>query len=118
MQIEEMLDEDGFSSDDGSCLVDFRDFQFNQLDTKSRYFHAEKEIKNAEIKRKINAIRDKKNLLLDLGSTFSCCNNNKMLVNIRDSEKPINGVLTGGVLVTNKEGGLSDFSLCIITQNY
>ena len=26
MQIEEMLDEDVFSSDNGSCLVDFRDF--------------------------------------------------------------------------------------------
>jgi len=90
MQIEEMLDEDGFSSDSGSFLVDFRGFQFNQLNTKSRYFHVDKEIKNAKMKRKINVIRDKKSLLLDSSSTFSCYNNNKMLINIRDSEKPIN----------------------------
>ena len=54
-------------------------------------------------------MKDTKILLLDLGSKFSCYNNQKMLVNVRNSRKSINEVSNGRVMVTNKEGDLPGF---------
>ena len=60
---------------------------------------------------------DTKSLLLDTGSTFSCCNNPKMLTNIRRCKRPINGISNGGVMVTSEEGDLPGFFQSIIIPN-
>ena len=88
LQLEEMLGDCDSSSDDGSYLVDFRDFQFSQTKlSEGKYITAATEIGKLERKRKLAAIRDKKSLLLDSGSTFSACNNLRMLINIRECKQ-------------------------------
>ena len=66
-------------------------------------------LKRSEIRKKLRMIKDPTNFLLDSGPTFSCCNNSKMLVNIENSRKSINGVSNGGVMLTNKEDYLPSF---------
>ena len=62
-------------------------------------------IGKSELKKKLNSIRDKKSLLLDSGSTFSVCNNPKMLINIRECDKPISGVSNGGGINNEERRG-------------
>jgi len=110
MQIEEIFDESDLSSDDGSYLVDSRDFQFSEKTvSKSEYAATTDTIGKTGLKIKLNRIRDTKNLLLDSGSTFSVCNNPKMLINLRKFKRPISGVSSGGVLVTVLKGDLPFF---------
>merc|ERR1711957_185528 len=94
--------DDGASSDDWSYLLDYRDFQFSQIVTKVKYVQSETSLKANKYKKRLNATREKKCLLFDSGSTFSCCNDPKMLINIRDCKKPIDSVSDGGVLTTSK----------------
>jgi len=83
LQIEELLNESAFSSNNGSYLVDFRNFQFLQsFLSKGKYVRVTKVIGESELKKKLDLIRDEKSILLDLGSTFLVCNNTKMLINI------------------------------------
>ena len=114
LQVSRMMDDASSSSSDDSYLVDFRNCQFNQMTTPSsvltnKYSTAAKSLKRSEMKNRLNYFKDTKSILMDSGSTFSCCNNPKLLVNIRDSIKPINGVSNGGVMVTSKEGDLPGF---------
>ena len=114
LQMNDMMNDASSSSSDGSYLVDFRSCQFNQMTIPlsgltRKYSTAAGSLKRSEMKKKLKQFKDAKSLLLDSGSTFSCCNNPKMLINIRESVKPINGVSNGGVMVTNKEGGLPGF---------
>ena len=74
--------------------------------SKAKYIVATNEIGKTELKRKLNRIRYTKSLLLDSGSTFSVCNNPKMLINLRRCKRPISEVSNGGVLTTNLEGDL------------
>ena len=53
--------------------------------------------------------RETRSLLLDTGSTFSCVNNSKMLINMRKCDKPMNGASKGGVMATDREGELPGF---------
>ena len=95
---------------DGSYLVDFRDYQFSQQAlTKSKYISAAKSLDKAELKKKTNMIGDKKSLLLASSSTFSVCNNAKMLINIRDCKRLISKVSNGGILATKKEANSNWF---------
>ena len=50
--------------------------------------------------------RDKRSLLIDTGSTFSCVNNEEMVVNLRDSLNPITAVSNGGTMKSTKEGDM------------
>jgi len=98
MQLKESNDGDS-SSSSGSYMADYRNFQFLQ-----------KEGKTGESSKHWSYSRDTKSLLLDTGTIFSCCNNLKMLVNVRKCKKSINGVSNGGVMVTDREGDLPGFS--------
>jgi len=88
IQIEALMENEGSSLSGESYLVDFSDCHYFQ------------EGKNW------STTRDTKSLLTNKGSTFSCFNNPKMLINIRKCKKPINGVLNCGVMVTNQEGDI------------
>ena len=108
--MKEIFEEDGSSSDDGLYLINFRDFQFSQQTVlESKYVATTKAISKVELERKLDKIRDTKSLLLDSGSTFSVCNNPKVLINLRKCEKPISGVSNGGILTTDLEGDLPGF---------
>ena len=76
---------------------------------KKKYSTAVESLKRSEMKKRLKHFKDTKSILLDSGSTFSCCNSSEMLVNIRDSVKPINGLSNGGVMVKDKEGDLTVF---------
>ena len=81
-------------------MVDFRNFQFLQ------------KIKNEqqeEVTKNWNSVRDNKSVLLDNGSTCSCCNNPKMFTDIRKCKIPINSIINIGVMVTDMEGDLLGF---------
>jgi len=100
MHLKELNNRDS-SSSNGSYMVDYRNFQFLQKD---------KEIKTGELSNHWSYSQDMKSLFVDTGLIFSCCNNPKMLINIRKYKKPINGVSNGGVMVTDREGDLPGFS--------
>jgi len=103
MQLKELNSGDS-SSSDGSYMVDYRNFQFLQKG---------KEGKTGESSKHWIYSRDKKNLLLDTGSNFSCCNSPRILVGVRKCKKPINVVSNGGVMVTDKGDDLPDPPLSI-----
>lgn len=110
LQIKEMLKDSNSLSSDHLYLVDFSDLQFLQEGTMiSRYTIESKVMSNNVLKRKRASTQDTKSLFLDTGSTFSCCNNLKMLINIKKCKKSINRVSNGGVIVTDKEGDLLGF---------
>lgn len=47
--------------------------------------------------------RYEKSILLDTGLSFSCINNSNLIVKLRKSKKPINGISNGGTLLINME---------------
>jgi len=96
MQLKNLNNGDS-SSSDGSYMVHYRNFQFLQK---------EKEDKTGDYSKHWSYSRDTKSLLLNTGSTFSCCNNLKILVNVRKGKKPISGVANGGAMVTDREDDL------------
>ena len=119
MQIEKLLEDGDSSSSDGFYSVIFGDFQFLQGSImRSKYSKAARMIYRSKLKKKYTTSQDTKSLLLDTGSTISCCNNPKMLVNIRKSARSINGISNEDTMVTYEEGDFpGDFTVYILTPN-
>ena len=59
---------------------------------------------------------DRKSLLIDTGSTFSCINNPVVVTNLRKSSKPITRVSNGGVMVTDMEGDMLRFFTVYVNE--
>ena len=89
MQIEGMMDDASSSSSKGSYLLDFRDCQFLQRNLTSKYVLAAKVFHSSEMKKKLRFFKDTKSLLLDSGSTFSCCNNSKFWWGLEGVRSPL-----------------------------
>lgn len=94
------VDEQDSSSSDSSGLIDFC---FVQVVSKA------KDVNPTGKKKAKGNKQDKSSLLIDTGSSFSCINNPKLLVNIREAEVPITGVSNGGTMVNNMEADLPGF---------
>jgi len=79
---------DDLPSSDRSYIINFRNCQFSQSNVqdtklKKRYKATAMKSRESDVKKKLNVFKDTECLLLDSSSTFSCCNNPKMLVSLK-----------------------------------